>query len=74
MKSQGSWRNIVVKFSQVIDTESKNEAIRKRAKFLLKQEFRYAAHLGVFAIILPAPQKEHSNYVAIINKVKTVIF
>ena len=35
----------------------------------LKREINYAIYLGVYAVIIPFPSKNHANYARKINKV-----
>ena len=65
------WNNsIVSRISADLDLESPFENIRRKSKFLLKQEIKYAIHIGLYALILPSPQESSpTNYSRIINKI-----
>ena len=66
-------KHVVGVLSQDIDLDSKYEHVSSTSKFYLKQELKYAAHLGIEGFVVPGPTKKADNYARVLNKVNLYI-
>eukprot|EP01041_Mallomonas_annulata_P008129 gene8129-16686_t len=63
--------NVVGKISEWIDLDNPSESIRKGSEQTLKQEFLWASHLGLQAVILPPPNLNSPNYARCIQQLSS---
>ena len=58
-----AWSNSVVgMLSEWIDLDNSSVEIRKKAERIVKQEFQWASHLGLQAVIFPPPAVISPNF------------
>ena len=57
---------VVGKLSEWIDLDCSNEKIRITSEKILKEEFSWAMHLGLQAILLPPPHAHAPNYARVV--------
>ena len=61
------WTSYVVgKLSEWIDLDCSNEKVRLTSEKILKEEFSWALHLGLQAIVLPTPHAHSPNYARVV--------
>lgn len=54
--------NVVGKTSEWLDLDNPSDAVRKASEEALKQEFSWACHLGLQAVLLPFPNRACPNF------------
>ena len=61
--SSKAWsRNVVGTISEWVDLDNPALSVRKKAEKIVNQEFQWASHLGLQAVIFPIPSARCPNY------------
>ncbi|CAI2170057.1 20379_t:CDS:10 [Funneliformis geosporum] len=60
---------LVGKISDWIDLDTSNHQIRTNSEIALNQQFSWAAHLGLNAILVPTPTNSFLNYARSLNRI-----
>jgi protein arginine N-methyltransferase 5 len=60
--------NVVGEVSEWIDCDNPDPSIQKASEKALKQEFNWASHLGLQALVFPMPCLRSPNYAALIQQ------
>ena len=62
LNSQTWTRNVVGMISEWIDLDNPSPELRKKSEAIVKQEFQWASHLGLQAVIFPTPAVISPNF------------
>lgn len=54
--------NIIGAISEWIDLDNSSIDVRKKSEMIVKQEFQWASHLGLQAVLFPAPAVTSPNF------------
>ena len=62
LKSQTWTGNVVGQISEWIDLDNPSSDIRKQSEAIVKQDFQWASHMGLQAVIFPTPAVVSPNF------------
>ena len=68
LDSKGWIANVVGEISEWIDCDNHDPSIRKASEKAMRQEFAWASHLGLQALVFPMPCLRSPNFAAIIQQ------
>lgn len=55
-------------YTQTIDLDNQSRSVRNNSEDILKEEFQWAIHLGLQAVILPPPCIHSHNYARVLRQ------